>query len=229
MYFLGSRGRLTCSGVTGFCEVLCNSSIVFWSYRRSFLHPTRMIGRPWQKCSTSDIHCTKHRISLPFSSVAMRPRCSSIFFVDGSIVPSPARYPGNRASQRQSRWGWHGCRDMKADGDGRNLLVPPYPIRLIRHVSHRPRHRQHSFQKRWERRPMAKESASEVRGKWPEGSSYVYAQRVRASVGARVTQSEGQEKCWPLGRYPWRRHWWRKSKSATGITRQHQTLCSWLR
>jgi hypothetical protein len=47
---------LTCSGVTGFCEVLCSSSIVFWSKRRSFLHPTRMMGRPWQKCRTSEIH-----------------------------------------------------------------------------------------------------------------------------------------------------------------------------
>jgi hypothetical protein len=41
--------RLTCSGVTGFCDVLASSSMVFWSCRRSFLHPTRMIGRPWQK------------------------------------------------------------------------------------------------------------------------------------------------------------------------------------
>lgn len=48
---------LTCSGVTGFCDVLCSSSIVFWSKRRSFLQPTRMMGRPWQKCSTSEIHC----------------------------------------------------------------------------------------------------------------------------------------------------------------------------
>lgn len=48
--------QLTCSGVTGFCEVLCSSSIVFWSKRRSFLHPTRMMGRPWQKCRTSEIH-----------------------------------------------------------------------------------------------------------------------------------------------------------------------------
>lgn len=47
----------TCSGVTGFCEVLWSSSIVFWSYLRSFLQPTRMMGRPWQKCRTSEIHC----------------------------------------------------------------------------------------------------------------------------------------------------------------------------
>jgi len=47
----------TCSGVTGFWEVLCSSSIVFWSKRKSFLQPTRMMGRPWQKCRTSEIHC----------------------------------------------------------------------------------------------------------------------------------------------------------------------------
>ena len=56
VYVLLLREKLTCSGVTGFCEVLCSSSIVFWSYLRSFLQPTRMIGRPWQKCRTSEIH-----------------------------------------------------------------------------------------------------------------------------------------------------------------------------
>lgn len=48
----------TCSGVTGFCDVLCSSSIVLASYLKSFLHPTRMMGRPWQKCRTSEIHYT---------------------------------------------------------------------------------------------------------------------------------------------------------------------------
>lgn len=49
----------TCSGVTGFCDVLASSSMVFWSCRRSFLQPTRMMGRPWQKWSTSEIHCNR--------------------------------------------------------------------------------------------------------------------------------------------------------------------------
>jgi hypothetical protein len=39
----------TCSVVTGFWEVLCSSSIVLGSKRKSFLQPTRMIGRPLQK------------------------------------------------------------------------------------------------------------------------------------------------------------------------------------
>jgi hypothetical protein len=39
----------TWSKVTGLWEVLFNSSIVFWSSRRSTLHPTKMIGSPWQK------------------------------------------------------------------------------------------------------------------------------------------------------------------------------------
>ena len=47
----------TCSGVTGFCDVLCSSSIVFWSYLKSILQPTRMMGRPEQKCMTSENHC----------------------------------------------------------------------------------------------------------------------------------------------------------------------------
>lgn len=50
----------TCSGVTGFCDVLCSSSIVFWSYLKSFLQPTRMMGRPEQKCRTSEIHWGRH-------------------------------------------------------------------------------------------------------------------------------------------------------------------------
>ena len=80
----GSRGRLTCSGVTGFCDVLCSSSIVFWSYRRSFLHPTRMMGRPWQKCSTSDIHCMNDCISISFSSPAVWRISPSMFCVEGA-------------------------------------------------------------------------------------------------------------------------------------------------
>jgi len=46
----------TCSGVTGFWDVLCNSSMVRGSWRRSFLQPTRMMGWPWQKWRTSEIH-----------------------------------------------------------------------------------------------------------------------------------------------------------------------------
>ena len=53
----------TCSGVTGFCDVLCSSSIVFWSYLKSFLQPTRMMGRPEQKCRTSEIHWEKRDFS----------------------------------------------------------------------------------------------------------------------------------------------------------------------
>jgi hypothetical protein len=31
--------------------------MVFWSKRKSFLQPTRMMGKPWQKWRTSEIHC----------------------------------------------------------------------------------------------------------------------------------------------------------------------------
>jgi len=45
---------------TGFCDVFASSWITFWSWRKSCLHPTRMMGSPQQKCWTSDIHfsCT---------------------------------------------------------------------------------------------------------------------------------------------------------------------------
>jgi len=41
--------RRTCSGDTGFWLVLCSSSIVLASKRKSFLQPTRIMGRPEQK------------------------------------------------------------------------------------------------------------------------------------------------------------------------------------
>ena len=54
----------TCSGVTGFCDVLCSSSIVFWSYLKSILQPTSIMGRPEQKCMTSEYHCCSHDTSV---------------------------------------------------------------------------------------------------------------------------------------------------------------------
>ena len=55
-WLVADAQALTCSGDTGFWLVLCSSSMVFASNRRSFLQPTRMMGRPEQKCSTSEIH-----------------------------------------------------------------------------------------------------------------------------------------------------------------------------
>lgn len=43
------HSKHTSSGETGFWLVFLSSSIVLGSYRRSFLQPTRMTGRPWQK------------------------------------------------------------------------------------------------------------------------------------------------------------------------------------
>jgi len=63
---VGSRIRKagslhTSSGVTGRWLVFLNSSITRGSRLRSFLHPTRIIGSPAQKCITSEIHCEQHR------------------------------------------------------------------------------------------------------------------------------------------------------------------------
>ena len=41
---------LTRSGLMGVWLILLNSSMVRWSYRRSFLHATNKIGSPPQKC-----------------------------------------------------------------------------------------------------------------------------------------------------------------------------------
>jgi hypothetical protein len=46
----------TSSGVTGRWLVFLRFSMVFGSRRRSFLQPTRIMGRPAQKCITSEIH-----------------------------------------------------------------------------------------------------------------------------------------------------------------------------
>lgn len=43
---------------------------------------------------------------------------------------------------------------MKADGDDRNLLDQPYPIKLIQHACHRLRHRQRSSRRRLGHRPI---------------------------------------------------------------------------
>lgn len=45
----GRGGEHASASVTGFWDVLASSWIVLWSCRRSFLHPTKMIGSPWQK------------------------------------------------------------------------------------------------------------------------------------------------------------------------------------
>jgi len=50
------RLLLTCSGVTGCWLVLRSSSMVFWSKRRSFLQPTRILGTSGQKWCTSEHH-----------------------------------------------------------------------------------------------------------------------------------------------------------------------------
>ena len=80
--------RLTCSGVTGFWDVLCSSSIVFWSKRRSFLQPTRIMGRPWQKCSTSEIHC--YAVSQPI----MCPRAVHLSYLLLDVVKRVGRVDG---------------------------------------------------------------------------------------------------------------------------------------
>ena len=51
------KGPLTSSGETGLWLVFLSSSMILGSRRRSFLQPTRMMGRFWQKCKTSEIHC----------------------------------------------------------------------------------------------------------------------------------------------------------------------------
>lgn len=48
---------LTSSGETGLWLVLRSSSMILGSRRKSFLQPTRMMGRFWQKWRTSEIHC----------------------------------------------------------------------------------------------------------------------------------------------------------------------------
>lgn len=48
------------------------------------------------------------------------------------------------------------------DGDDHSLLGLPYPRGLIRHVFHRPRHRQHSSRRRWGRTPADLQSATDV-------------------------------------------------------------------
>lgn len=48
---------LTSEEDTGFWLVALKASMVLGSSRRSALQPTKMMGRPEQKCTTSEIHC----------------------------------------------------------------------------------------------------------------------------------------------------------------------------
>lgn len=74
---LAAAASLTSSAETGFWLVLFSSSWVLGSYRRSFLQPTRMMGRPWQKWRTSEIHYIQQ---LGGSSIAeMDERSNSTF------------------------------------------------------------------------------------------------------------------------------------------------------
>ena len=52
-----ARMTLTSEEDTGFWLVALKASMVLGSSRRSALQPTRMMGRPEQKCTTSEIHC----------------------------------------------------------------------------------------------------------------------------------------------------------------------------
>jgi hypothetical protein len=49
--------NLTSSDVTCRCDVFLRFSIIAGLRLRSFRQPTRMIGRPGQKCLISEIHC----------------------------------------------------------------------------------------------------------------------------------------------------------------------------
>jgi len=80
----------TSSGVTGLWFVFLNSSITLGSRRRSFLQATKIIGRPGQKCMTSEIHCTTTSAGKVIESGAQH-------------VPSPERCPASQGSQWRSR------------------------------------------------------------------------------------------------------------------------------
>lgn len=53
--------KFTSSEPTGFWEFLLSSSIVAGSFLKSFLQPTKRIGKPWQKWRTSEIHYKKEK------------------------------------------------------------------------------------------------------------------------------------------------------------------------
>lgn len=126
---------LTSSGLTGLWLVFRNSSIIFGSLRRSFLHPTRMIGRFWQKCRTSDIHY-KAAIFGTNVSVLIRSSASS------RHSPSPARCLMNQDCRQQSKWGWRASLDRIVVEVDRNLLDLQYPIEPALHAFRRPQHPQ---------------------------------------------------------------------------------------
>ena len=80
----------TSSGVTGLWFVFLSSSITLGSRRRSFLQATSIIGRPGQKCITSEIHCITALAGDAIDSGT-------------SHAPSPERCPASQGNQWRSR------------------------------------------------------------------------------------------------------------------------------
>jgi hypothetical protein len=105
------------------------------------------MGRPWQKCRTSEIHCAAVSEAV-------------IHVWSAWLVPSPARCRANRASRWRSKSGSHASRGMRAGGDGRNLPDRQYPRGRARRACRPPRHRRRSSRRRWGHRPIIETNMS---------------------------------------------------------------------
>lgn len=98
---------------------------------------------------------------------------------------------------------------MKEVGDGRSLLDPQYPIVLVRHACHPPRHRRRSSRRRSGRRPVDVMPLATSVARAADGGSWRWLLMLIGGVcavgrcGYRGGELGSDE---PQGRYPWRRH-----------------------
>ena len=121
--------------------------MVLRSSRRSFLQPTRIMGRPWQKCRTSEIHYRMSAYSVHFTPKHF------LCFGGRRHPPSPGRCRANRGSPQRNRSESHVSRGMREDGDGHNLPGQQYPKGRAQRACYQPRHRRRSSRRLWGRRP----------------------------------------------------------------------------
>jgi len=100
----------------------------------------------------------------------------------------------NRANRWRSKSGQRGSRDTTRGGDGRSPPDRRYPIVPARRVCHRPRHRQHSSQRQWGRRPAVhRVSFAEVVYFYLMGSVGEPHQRCRSWLLENRAKRDGKE------------------------------------
>ena len=143
--------------------------MVLGSRRRSFLQPTRMIGRPAQKCMTSEIHytnsqlrmntfakvhatCWEARITYLLLNVIQTIGAVNCETDEDNVRVGIAQGPQSMNSMKVTSEAISKSKSA-ARFTGHSLLDQPYPKGQARRAFRLLRRLLHSSRKRWEHRP----------------------------------------------------------------------------